>query len=642
MAIGDAARDLAIRTVLGEAGGEAPMGWAAVAHVMKRRADSGLWGDPFNGGLTNAIRAPKQFTVWNPGNEAGARAMRYQTSDPLYQRVGQVVDGVFGGQIPDPTGGATNYYALKGMETGQPPDWAGGGTNVRQIGNHTFMTLPLNAGPNAGRTYAQPSVQPYAPQPVNTSSAGDSAYSRNSRYVTPGNHVYNTPLSPQEEQDFRGWVKSNNVPFNPDAPVSDYDMRGFYRALSSRDPRATSAIDPNDNRLHYPDYWKTPYHQTFSNQSQWATPDAPRWNNQDQLIDSYSGRVIFDDRQQQNAPAQPSVQPGAQPYAPPPAQGINTPIAGSQASAPNLALQYLASVSQHPSRLGDTSNMHPEMVNRLAGALQDANNQGLNLTMMSGYRDPMETWNQGRRDSAAYYDASGKSSHSYGIAADVGGLDGPNGPKTQAWAQIAARYGLYNPYGTGNAAEFNHWQLLPYALETNPQQLAALKAAMASGQGMSAVWNVAMPVQGTMPYLGTQTTGMAVSGPQQPASSAQPAPATGAPQLPQAQLMSTAAMVEQQAERQQASAMQSIANIGQQIAAPPPPPPPLQPQYPTAGQAPVESPGIQPTTAGDSSSSASPDQPALSPPSAPAGAFDPFKYRKQPVAFPSGVSATPT
>jgi hypothetical protein len=496
MAIGDAARDLAIRTVLGEAGGESPMGWAAVAHVMKNRADSGLWGDPFNGGLTNAIRAPKQFTVWNPGNEAGARAMRYQASDPLYQRVGQVVDGVFGGQIPDPTGGATNYYALKGMETGQPPDWAGGGTNVRQIGNHTFMTLPLNAGPNAGRTYAQPSAQ----------------------------------------------------------------------------------------------------------------------------------------------------QPGAQPYAPAPAQGVNTPIAGSQASAPSPALQYLTSISDHRSRLGDTSNMHPEMVNRLAAALYDANSQGLNLTMMSGYRDPMETWNQGRRDNAAYYDASGKSSHSYGIAADVGGLDGANGPKTQAWARIAARYGLYNPYGTGNAAEFNHWQLLPYALETNPQQLAALKAAAASGQGMSAVWNVAMPVQGTVPYLGTQTTGMMV--PVQPATSAtsatQPAPATGAPQAPQAQPMSQAQMVEQQAERQQASAMQSIANIGQQIAAPPPPPPPLQPQYPTAGQAPVESPGIQPTTAGDSSSSASPDQPALSPPSAPAGAtFDPFKYRKQSVAFPSGVSATP-
>jgi hypothetical protein len=72
-------------------------------------------------------------------------------------------------------------------------------------------------------------------------------------------------------------------------------MRGFYQALRNQNPLAASAIDPNDQRMHYPDYWKTPYHETFSGESKFAGPVAPRWNEQDQLINPY-GRILFDDR----------------------------------------------------------------------------------------------------------------------------------------------------------------------------------------------------------------------------------------------------------------------------------------------------------------------------------------------------------
>ncbi len=124
-----------------------------------------------------------------------------------------------------------------------------------------------------------------------------SYFARNAPYVTPGQHKYNTPLSLGDEMRFRAWVNQNKVPFDTMAPVSDYDMRGFWQALQANDPRARSAVDPNDNRLHYPDYWKTPYHQTFSNESQWALPTAPHWTSQDQLV-TPDGRVVFDDRQQ--------------------------------------------------------------------------------------------------------------------------------------------------------------------------------------------------------------------------------------------------------------------------------------------------------------------------------------------------------
>ena len=97
-------------------------------------------------------------------------------------------------------------------------------------------------------------------------------YARNQAYARPG--PYTTMLTPLQELLFKLWVQSNAVPF---------------------DPRAASAVNPNDQQMHYPDYWKTPYHQSFSADSQWALPGAPTWNDQDQLVDP-KGAVIFDER----------------------------------------------------------------------------------------------------------------------------------------------------------------------------------------------------------------------------------------------------------------------------------------------------------------------------------------------------------
>lgn len=123
-------------------------------------------------------------------------------------------------------------------------------------------------------------------------------FQRNAPYVRQGDNRYNTNLGglgDLRELAFRQWVQDNRVPFNPDAQVSDYDMRGFYQGLGQLNPHAATAINPNDQQIHYPDYWKTPYHQSFSQDSQWATPVAPQWNEVDQLI-APSGRIVFDER----------------------------------------------------------------------------------------------------------------------------------------------------------------------------------------------------------------------------------------------------------------------------------------------------------------------------------------------------------
>lgn len=106
---------------------------------------------------------------------------------------------------------------------------------------------------------------------------------------------YNTALDPGSEQFFRMWLAHNNIPFDPNGSApQDYDMRGFYQALQQGDPRAMTAINANDKQLHFPDTWKTPEHKTFSNESQWAPPDAPQWTPQDAL--AQGGRVLVDER----------------------------------------------------------------------------------------------------------------------------------------------------------------------------------------------------------------------------------------------------------------------------------------------------------------------------------------------------------
>lgn len=125
-------------------------------------------------------------------------------------------------------------------------------------------------------------------------------FNRNSKWAKP-HPTYATKLSPEEEAQFRAWTAQNKVPFNPNDQAADYDMRGYFRGLMSGDPVAAQAADPNDidprtgkPRMHFPDKWKTPFHETFSQESQYALPTAPSWQG-DRLV-TPDGQVLFDDK----------------------------------------------------------------------------------------------------------------------------------------------------------------------------------------------------------------------------------------------------------------------------------------------------------------------------------------------------------
>jgi hypothetical protein len=108
------------------------------------------------------------------------------------------------------------------------------------------------------------------------------AYAHNRPFATGG--PYQTTLPADKEQQFRQWVVTNRVPFNPDENPTDYDMRGFWRETGA------AGWHPGS---HFPDLYKTPYDTTFSNQSKYATANCPFAWHGDNLIDERDNTLIY-------------------------------------------------------------------------------------------------------------------------------------------------------------------------------------------------------------------------------------------------------------------------------------------------------------------------------------------------------------
>ncbi len=85
-----------------------------------------------------------------------------------------------------------------------------------------------------------------------------------------------TVLNLADEIKFRNWIAQHGVK-DLDNPLSHYDYRGYWQAQQGGDPNAQQAANQ-----HYPDTYKLPGHPTFSNESQYAQPDAPHWEGDDQ------------------------------------------------------------------------------------------------------------------------------------------------------------------------------------------------------------------------------------------------------------------------------------------------------------------------------------------------------------------------
>ncbi len=92
---------------------------------------------------------------------------------------------------------------------------------------------------------------------------------------------FDTKLSTDEEKSYRQWIIDNKLTakgIDPDTFTGrDYDMRGFYKALMAGDTRAVNNIDPIDKQIHFPDTWKKPTHESFSDESIYAKGDLKKY-----------------------------------------------------------------------------------------------------------------------------------------------------------------------------------------------------------------------------------------------------------------------------------------------------------------------------------------------------------------------------
>ena len=125
-------RDTLVRTIYGEARGEAAEGQRAVVHVIRNRVAHRKSSPAIE------CRRPWQFSCWNANDPNLAQILGLRTTDPRYLAIAAVVDAAW--LAADTTGGARHYYAPAAMvPRGEVPAWARGLTPSAQIGGHLFF-----------------------------------------------------------------------------------------------------------------------------------------------------------------------------------------------------------------------------------------------------------------------------------------------------------------------------------------------------------------------------------------------------------------------------------------------------------------------------------------------------------------------
>jgi len=134
-------RDILARTLYGEARGEGVAGLIAVAWSIRNRVEMDLhndgkpdwWGEGYSG----VCQKLYQFSCWNKNDPnfaylSGAKPIPFR--ELAQARI--VADQVIDGKVPDPTGGATHYYATTMLKA---PTWVKGATLTLRLGHHVFF-----------------------------------------------------------------------------------------------------------------------------------------------------------------------------------------------------------------------------------------------------------------------------------------------------------------------------------------------------------------------------------------------------------------------------------------------------------------------------------------------------------------------
>lgn len=128
--------DILARTLYGEARGETLAGMVAVAWTIRNRVNDGKakswWGE----GYAGVCLKPYQFSCWNKNDPnfpflSGAKPIPVAEMAKAVMVATAVMDGAY----PDPTGGATHYYATT---MSKAPAWAAKAKQTLKLGHHVF------------------------------------------------------------------------------------------------------------------------------------------------------------------------------------------------------------------------------------------------------------------------------------------------------------------------------------------------------------------------------------------------------------------------------------------------------------------------------------------------------------------------
>jgi spore germination cell wall hydrolase CwlJ-like protein len=130
--------DIMARTIATEAGGESLKGQIGVGYVILNRTLSKWQGKDT---VTEIIKSPYQFSVWNKNSKVDPRAIKPE--DDSYRTALKVIEGITSSKYKDPTGGASYYWnpnVAKRKSWMSPAE----AENKLTIGKHTFAGLASN------------------------------------------------------------------------------------------------------------------------------------------------------------------------------------------------------------------------------------------------------------------------------------------------------------------------------------------------------------------------------------------------------------------------------------------------------------------------------------------------------------------
>ena len=136
MTISDQDRDILARTLWGESRGEQLAGQIAVAWTIRNRVNDGKTRSWWGEGYAGVCLKPYQFSCWNKSDPnylylSGAKPIPFRE----LAQAKIAADQVLAGKVPDPTGGATHYYATRI----KAPAWAANAKQTLKLGGHVFF-----------------------------------------------------------------------------------------------------------------------------------------------------------------------------------------------------------------------------------------------------------------------------------------------------------------------------------------------------------------------------------------------------------------------------------------------------------------------------------------------------------------------